>query len=227
MPTTDLVVQERGTGQPFLWGHGLMTSRAMEDSSGPIRWPQVDLPDVHLVRWDARGHGESPTPEASGECRWPNLARDAIAIADRHGFDSFSIGGASMGAATALWTATLVPDRVERLVLAIPPTGWETRGRSSRIYRVGGVVAEHLPLFGSRRRATVLRGAAESDFPEPEAVARITVPTLILAWRFDPIHPVAMAERLRDLLPAADLHVTGRPADTTGWVDRLTDFLRR
>ena len=53
------------------------------------------------------------------------------------------------------------------------------------------------------------------------------MPTLILAWRFDPIHPVSTAEKLRDLLPAADLHVTRRIGDTSGWVERVEDFLSR
>lgn len=226
MPAS-LAVSTTGDGVPFLWGHGLLSSRAAEDDSGPIKWPEIDLPDVELVRWDARGHGESPTPVASGECRWPNLARDALALADRHGFHGFSIGGASMGAATALWTAVLAPDRVDRLVLALPPTAWESRGRSAGLYRVGGMLSERLPIGRSRRRAVVLRGAAESDLPDPVAIAEISAPVLVLAWRFDPIHPVGTAERLRDLLPAADLHVTRRIGDTSGWVDRIREFLER
>lgn len=216
-----------GDGLPFLWGHGLLQSRSIEDATGPIKWPTLDLPDVRVIRWDARGHGEAPTPSASGECRWPALARDALAIADRERLGSFSMGGASMGAATALWAAVLAPERIDRLVLAIPPTAWESRGRSARLYRVGGLVSEHIPLIRSRRRAVVLRGAAESDLPDREAIARITVPTLILAWRRDPIHPVSTAEQLRDLLSAADLHVTSRPGDTNGWDDRIREFLRR
>ena len=70
-----------------------------------------------------------------------------------------------MGAATALWTAVLAPDRVDRLVLALPPTAWDTRSRSAGLYRVGGMLSERLPFGRSDRRAAVLRGAAESDLP--------------------------------------------------------------
>lgn len=223
----NLQVSAHGDGYPFLWGHGLLSSRAIEDSSGPIRWPNVDLPDVRLIRWDARGHGVAPMPEASGECRWPALARDALALADRERLGHFSIGGASMGAATALWVAVSAPERVERLVLALPPTAWGSRGRSSGLYRFASSVSGLMPIGRSRRRAVVLRGAAESDLPDPTAISDITVPTLILAWRLDPIHPASTAERLRDLLPAADLHITRRPGDTSGWVERLRDFLSR
>lgn len=222
-----LAVTTTGDGQPFLWGHGLLQSMASEDETGPIKWPDVDLPDIHLVRWDARGHGTSPAPDGSGACRWPALARDALSLADRNDLRSFSIGGASMGAATALWTAVLAPERVDRLVLALPPTAWESRGRSAGLYRVGGVLSERLPIGRSRRRAVVLRGAAESDLPDPVAISEITAPALILAWRFDPMHPVKTAERLADLLPGADLHVTRRIGDTSGWVERLREFLSR
>jgi 3-oxoadipate enol-lactonase len=224
---TELVAQSSGEGLPFLWGHGLLSSMASEDSSGPLRWATSELPGVRLIRWDARGHGGSPTPTASGECRWPNLARDALELADRQGLGRFSIGGASMGAATALWVATMAPDRIDRLVLALPPTAWESRGRTARLYRIGGVISKRLPVGGSRRRGVVLQGASESDLPDPEAIRSITVPTLILAWRFDPVHPVSTAERLRDLLPAADLHVTARPLDVNGWLERLREFLAR
>lgn len=223
----DLAVRCAGAGLPFLWGHGLLSSCAAEDRSGPFRWPEIDLPEVRLVRWDAPGHGESPTPETSGACRWPALARDALAIADAEGLGRFSIGGASMGAAAALWAAVLAPDRVDRLVLALPPTAWESRSRSAGLYRIGGAVSERLPFGRSRRHAVALRGAAESDLPAVASVAEINAPTLILAWRFDPVHPVRTAERLRDILPAADLHVTARPTDTTGWADRLREFLSR
>lgn len=222
-----LEISTRGDGLPFLWGHGLLSSREAEDRSGPIKWPELELPDVRLVRWDARGHGTSPTPEASGACRWPALARDAVAIADREGLAHFSIGGASMGAATALWVAVTEPERVERLVLALPPTAWESRRRSAGLYRFGGMLSERLPFGRNHRRSVVLRGASESDLPDPEAIRAITAPTLVLAWRFDPVHPVSTAERLRDLLPAADLHVTRRPGDTSGWVERVRDFLSR
>lgn len=223
---SSLSVQSSGDGLPLLWGHGLLSSMASEDASGPIRWESAELPGVRVIRWDARGHGGSPTPEASEECRWPELARDALDVADREGLGRFSIGGASMGAATALWVATMAPERIDRLVLALPPTAWESRSRTARVYRVGGIVSERLPIGGSRRRGVVLRGASESDLPDPAAIRGIAVPTLILAWRFDPVHPVRTAERLRDLLPVADLHVTSRPLDVDGWLERVRDFLR-
>ena len=47
------------------------------------------------------------------------------------------LGGASMGAATALHSACFRPERVAALVLVIPPAAWETRHDQSKRYRGG------------------------------------------------------------------------------------------
>jgi pimeloyl-ACP methyl ester carboxylesterase len=56
---------------------------------------------------------------------------------------------------------------------------------------------------------------AESPFRDPaEAVrvlAEVTVPVLVLAQTDDPWHPVGVAERLADALPAGDLVMVDRP----------------
>ena len=72
---------------------------------------------------------------------------------------------------------------------------------------------------------TVLRGAAASDLPTPDAIAAIRRPTLILAWDGDPGHPVATAERLHDLIPDSALSVARTPGELRSWGDRTTGFL--
>ena len=223
----DLSVSVEGSGPTLLWGHGLLSSRDAEDASGPVRWTEVERPGLRLVRWDARGHGRSPQAVTPAEVHWPRLAGDALALADELDAGTFAIGGASMGAATALWVAATAPERVERLILAIPPTAWATRSRSAGLYRVVGAISGAVPSAAARSRAVVLRGAAESDLPARAVLATITVPTLILAWRHDPIHPASTAEALAELIPHAELVVTSRPADTTGWAARIAAFLGR
>ena len=51
--------------------------------------------------------------------------------------DRVVLGGASMGAATALHSACFRPERVAALVLVIPPAAWETRHDQSKRYRGG------------------------------------------------------------------------------------------
>lgn len=217
---TDLATSDTGSGRPLLWGHGLMMSRAEEDRRGPIRWSYETLPDMRLVRWDARGHGDSPPVDDSTQAQWDSLADDAIAVADHHDLDTFVLGGASMGAATALHVATMIPERIEALLLVIPPNAWERRVLSSVLYRgISAVSSLPIPLVGDQNRASVFHGAAHSDLPWPDDVKSIECPATILSWRFDPIHPVAVGEHLAELLPNATLHVNDRFGDTRGWVD--------
>ena len=64
---------------------------------------------------------------------------------------------------------------------------------------------------------SVFRGAALSDLPTPEELARIDVPTTILAWVGDLAHPLSTAEALEQILPQARLQVATTPADVRTW----------
>lgn len=72
---------------------------------------------------------------------------------------------------------------------------------------------------------TVYRGAARSDLPEPSRLATIDVPTLVLAWAGDAGHPVSTAERLAEVLPAAELHVASTPDELARWTALVRDFV--
>lgn len=121
----------------FVWGHGLTSSVAVEDAAPGLRvWRDLP-PEWEVVRVDARGHGRADGPDDPAAYRWPQLAKDRLALLDELGADSAVLAGASMGAATALWATVLAPERVDALVLVIPPTAWATRPAQSRTYRVG------------------------------------------------------------------------------------------
>lgn len=123
--TTDLHVSTVGDGRMAVWTHGLTSSRASEDRAHLFPWP--DVAGVRWVRYDARGHGESPAPVTDDDCRWDRLAADLFAVADSVGADRFVAGGASMGCATALHAFARQPERIGGLLLVIPPTAWDTR----------------------------------------------------------------------------------------------------
>lgn len=122
-----------GPGTPFVWGHGLTSSRASED-----RMPLVDLSHLatgrRVLRYDARGHGQSGDLTQPAEGAWSELAVDQIALIDALGLDRIALGGASMGTATALHTALQLGDRVDRLILTIPPTAWASRADQIGLY---------------------------------------------------------------------------------------------
>ena len=256
--TTDLVWDAAGKGpHTVVWGHGLTGSRAADDA-GPfagLRTAVVDAGWRH-VRYDARGHGHSPKPADEDLYRWDRLAGDVLAVADAAGADRFCAAGASMGAATALFAAVRAPERVQALVLVIPPTAWETRAAQGSIYQTSAAVAEaeglpslvalarELPpttFLGEEGKTRslanlaamdpvayphVMGGAAASDLPEPAKIAEIHCPTLVLAWSDDAGHPISTAERLADLLPQARLSVATSPEEVAGWAGQMAEFLR-
>ena len=135
----EIAVEHAGEGMALVWGHGLTQSRRLED-----RRPLVDLSllAARVVRYDARGHGESEsTPELAGY-GWEELARDQLELATALGIDRYVAAGASMGAATALHAAVIAPERIDALVLVIPPTGWETRAEQTGAYEQGAALIE-------------------------------------------------------------------------------------
>jgi len=108
-----------GEGPLVVFAHGLMGNIEQVTPEG------LDLAPVHervrLLTYDARGHGHSSGPEHSGEYTWESLGRDMSGFIDHAGADSAIVGGASMGAATALWMAVEQPERVSALAILMPP----------------------------------------------------------------------------------------------------------
>jgi 3-oxoadipate enol-lactonase len=90
---------------------------------------------------------------------------------------------------------------------------------------------ERLPVkLWARRQADAVTGMdllpLLSDLdavapPTTEALSRVQLPVLVLAQRDDPVHPVAVAERLVSLLPDARLEVSDVP-----WVWSARERLR-
>ena len=120
----ELAYDVSGEGHPpMIWGHGLTSSRAAEDRAMLI--DARGLASVTgLVRYDARGHGESALSSNPADYAWDAMARDQLALADHLAIDRYVAGGASLGAATALHAAVIAPERIVALVLVIPPTAW-------------------------------------------------------------------------------------------------------
>jgi pimeloyl-ACP methyl ester carboxylesterase len=71
----------------------------------------------------------------------------------------------------------------------------------------------------------VLCGAAESDLPDPERLAEIDSPALIVAMRDDPGHPLSTAEVLAEQMPFAQLRVVESLAEVDVIRATTTHFL--
>jgi pimeloyl-ACP methyl ester carboxylesterase len=205
-----------------------------------------------VVRYDAAGHGETGGPPDPADYRWPKLATDLLELLDHVGLQRVDAGGASMGCASTLHAAVRAPERFGRLVLVVPPTAWETRRAQAEIYEASAAYVERegkeawLAVSAERERPpifsdlppapmtadipehllpSVLRGAAASDLPPPEAVRALQHPALVLAWAGDPGHPESTAHRLGELLPNSEVRVAVTLKDLFTWSRMITDFL--
>jgi pimeloyl-ACP methyl ester carboxylesterase len=239
----ELAYDARGSGPVVIQAHGMSSSRAQELELGLDFSPVADA--RRLVRYDARGHGEStgrPVPE---DYAWSALAGDLLALRrDLVGDGAVDGIGSSMGCGTLLHAAVREPGAFRRLVLVIPPTAWESRTAQSGAYRAGAdaiqaqgiatfvalmqtqmlppVLAQMpglsmIPQVSEALFPSVLRGAALSDLPDPALLATLTQPVLILPWADDPVHPESTANALLEILPQASLV---RPAETPEQVRR-------
>ncbi|MGE9696350.1 alpha/beta fold hydrolase [Streptomyces sp. CH6] len=250
LPGARIACTVRGAGPTALLAHGVTCSRAHDARYGLPDYTPVAA-HHRLVAYDARGHGESggrPEPDAY---EWGALAGDMLALADHFSPEApVAAIGCSMGTATALHAALRAPDRFFALVLTAVPTAWETRAAQAGLYRrMAALAAEDPagldalraaapvpPIFAGREQGTgdvrasllpaVLEGAARSDLPAPETLARITVPTLVLAWDTDPGHPVSSAETVARHIPGARLSVARTAPEVEEWGQVAADFLR-
>ena len=145
---------------PLIWGHGLTSSRAQEDTLGLLDWARITA-TTPVVRYDARGHGLSGSTADPATYHWRELARDQLALADGLEIDRYIAGGASMGCATALHVADLAPDRVAGLLLVIPPTAWESRAAQQQNYETMA------GLVDAGRAELLIAGAAATPAPDP------------------------------------------------------------
>ncbi len=187
--------------------------------------PQMAVLTRHfsVVRYDLRGHGDSPVPP--GPYDIADLGADVLALLDRLGVTRAHLCGLSLGGMISMWVAADAPDRVDRLVLCAtnahfdPPEAWADR---AAIVRAGGIgsVADAVvarwftPEYAAAHPALVqeMRAMIANTPPEGYAaccgviertnlrpsLAAILAPTLVIAGAQDPAVPTDQAELTAD-----------------------------
>jgi 3-oxoadipate enol-lactonase len=181
-----------------------------------------------VIRYDARGHGQSSAP--NGDYTIEQLGGDALAILDALAIPSAHICGISLGGLTAQWLAVHAADRVKKLVLANTAArigSLASWGERIALVRESGMsaVADRAmavwfsPAFHERDRETV-RGframvqncppdgylgccAALRDADLREEIAGIAAPTLTIAATADTATPPEGLAFIRDRLDGA------------------------
>jgi 3-oxoadipate enol-lactonase/4-carboxymuconolactone decarboxylase len=83
-----------------------------------------------VLRYDIRGHGASEV--TAGEYSVEQLGRDALAIADALGVETFDFCGLSLGGMIGQWLALNAPSRLTALVLANSSARPDAQGMEQR-----------------------------------------------------------------------------------------------
>lgn len=240
----DLYYEAHGRGpRVVVLAHGALGS--IDFAASSLKASTLAAHGLHVIAYDARGHGRSGYTASERDYDQPMMTGDLLGLLDALDLSRVSICGTSMGAASALLLAQTHPERVDRLVLRLPPPFGADMIPVRRalhglafMYRVLGVpmtarlvalkpgnlepARTHALLRGQRRAAIVpaLRGI----LAEPLETARlpaILTPTLVLTQPGDPYHPLRSGEVLNSLMPAAALCVA---PSRSFWRDRPEDM---
>jgi 3-oxoadipate enol-lactonase len=192
--------------------------------------PQIpeSLKSFRVLRYDARGHGESSVTK--GPYSIEQLAKDVLALADSLKLDRFRFCGLSMGGMIGMWLAANAPERLSKLVLASTaakigtPEMWNTRIDTVRKQGMKPVAAATIERwFTSAFRATnpftaaniqkivesvnpegyISCCAAVRDFDFREQLGKILTPTLVISGAHDPATTPTDGRFLADHIPRA------------------------
>jgi 3-oxoadipate enol-lactonase len=193
--------------------------------------------DHRVLRYDLRGHGRSPVPEAPYSIA--DLGSDLLALLDRNGIARASLFGVSLGGMVSMWVAAHAPERVDRLILCStsavmgPPESWTERAalvrREGTAAVADSVVARWFtPAFAAAQPDVVARirgqlaatpaegyaGCCEAirEMDQRPDLPAIAAPTLVIAAEGDPSTPPAHARTIAGLIPGARLEVLDRGA---------------
>lgn len=190
-----------------------------------------------VVRFDHLGHGRSAVPR--GPYRIEDLAGEVLALLDDLAVPTASYAGLSLGGMVGLWLAAHAPGRVQRLVVLCssawlgPGEAWTDRASTVRAHGTEAVAdavvgrwftpdfAAANPELVMAHRSMLLATPDEGYASCCEAIAatdlrgdlaKIGVPTLVVAGSDDPVVPVPAATAIADVLPSSRLEIVDRAA---------------
>jgi 3-oxoadipate enol-lactonase len=218
-----------GLGYPLVLIHGVGESMDAWDQVVSVLEPQREV-----IRYDLRGHGESPTPP--GPYSLKEFVADHVAVLERYGRTRVDVAGFSLGGLIAQAVAVRHPETVRKLAIVgsfagrSPAELHRARQRLAAIENGGpAAVAEasedrwFTEAFRRERRAEVDRAIRRLSGTDPNAYAAayrvlvendlvdelgaIDAPTLVIAGENDIGAPPHMAMRMARKIPDARLAI--------------------
>lgn len=251
----ELVYDEYGEGDRLLvYMHGLLLDADLNRGIAEALAGHGN----RVVLLDLLGHGRSAKPTHAAEYRIDTYAEQVFGLLDHLGADDAVLGGLSLGANVSLFAATRRPARVRGLVLEMPVLEWAVPSAALAFVplllaahygrRVVGVTSKLVGLLprtpfdplnslvqaGSlppELLSSILHGVLVGPVaPTLEERAAIDAPTLVLAHRFDLIHPfddaINLSTQVRDgrlVRARSPLELRLRPERLTGEIVSFLD----
>lgn len=207
-----------------------------------------------VLRYDTRGHGESPVPP--GPYTVGDLGGDVLALLDRLELERVSFCGLSIGGMTGMWLGVHAPERIDRLVICCtgmhlpPPEMWIERAGLVRTEGMEAVIdatierwftpafRERSPEAVERIREAFLRTDPEGYAGCCEALAAfdmtgelggVRAPALVIAGEDDSVGTPERAAAIAAELVDSRLVVLaqGRHLPAVERADEVTEELER
>ncbi len=144
-------------GIPMIALHGWLDNAASFDPMAP------HMAGIRLVALDFAGHGRSAHRPPGVFYHMVDNAFDVIAVADRLGWEQFSLLGHSMGGIIAAFVAGSFPDRVQRLGLIeslgpyVNPPGEAPAQLAKAIREMEALADKKLPCYPTLQDAVDAR----------------------------------------------------------------------
>ncbi len=228
----EIVVETFGHGRPLVFAHGLTGTR-----QGVIKQLKALAGQRRIITFDQRGHGESAPVTDPARYTPDLMADDMARVMDALGIEKAIVGGESMGAATTLTFALRHPERVEALLLTVPAFCETINTEATRMAEMADRIQAlgtrafvatairtwrnefHWPedvidavgaAFSAHQGdsiATAIRTVMRWTMDDFETIRDLRCPACIVGWPDDPLHPLALAERMASMIPRARLEV--------------------
>jgi 3-oxoadipate enol-lactonase len=222
-------VSGRESAPPVVLHHPIATNLSVWDELAAALEPRY-----RVIRFDARGHGQSEAPQ--GAYAFETLAADVIGLMDHLGVDKARFLGLSIGGMVGQYLGLLHPGRFHSLCLvsttsAAPAQAralWDERIRNAAAHGMASVVDGSIarwltPGTVETKPGLVARLTAMIETMPPDGyigwchavrdlditgrLTEIKLPTLVIAGALDPATPPAMAEVIHRGIAGSDLVV--------------------